>query len=117
MTKTLRALLALPLLVLVFAGAGCGGTTGSGADADPASVAPDSSLLYGEVTLDPKGSQEAAVRSILADLPGTGAPEDKIENLLRQALKNDKGNKLDYDKDSKSWLGDRVGVFLAGNAA
>jgi hypothetical protein len=117
MTKTLRALLALSILALVaIAAAGCGSSS-SGAGADPASVVPDSSIVYAEVTIDPTGSQEAAMRSILADLPGSGAPEARLENLIRDAARKDKENKLDYDKDVKPWLGDRAGVFIAGNPA
>jgi hypothetical protein len=111
MTKTLCALAALLALIV----SGCGSTSGSGGN--PASVVPESSFFYAEATIDPEGSQEAAVRSILADLPGSGAPQDRLENLIRDAIKKDKDTKVDWDKDIKPWLGDRVGAFVAGNAA
>jgi hypothetical protein len=115
MTRTLRALTALCLASLALIASGCG--SGSGSAGDPASVVPDSSFLYAEATIDPQGSQEEAVRSILADLPGTGAPQDRLEDLIRDAVRKDKSTKVDWDKDIKPWLGDRVGAFVAGNAA
>ena len=115
MTKTLRALSALCLATLGLIASGCGSTTGSGSD--PASVVPESSYVYAEATIDPSGSQEAAMRSILGDLPGTGTPQDKLENLIRKALAGDKTNKLDWDKDVKPWLGDKVAAFVAGDTS
>jgi hypothetical protein len=114
MTSTLRALPALCLATLGLIVSGCGSTTGSGSD--PASVVPESSFIYAEATIDPSGSQEEAVRSILADLPGTGAPQERLENLIRKAAASDKTNKLDWDKDVKPWLGDKVAGFVARGA-
>src|SRR4051794_215088 len=115
MTTMLRGLAALCLCVAVLIASGCGsGSAGTGAN--PASVAPEASFVYAEATIDPQGSQEQALRSILSDLPGTGAPQERLEDLLRKALESDKTSKLDWDKDVKPWLGDRVGGFVAGNA-
>lgn len=55
------------------------------------------------------------MRSILADLPGTGAPQDRLENLIRDAI--ERTPRVDWDEDVKPWLGDRVGGFVAGDAA
>ena len=116
MTNMLRAPAALCLVTLGLFASGCGSTSSSGGS-NPASVIPESSFLYGEATIDPTGSQEAAVRSILADLPGTGAPQDRLENLIRDAIKKDKTTKVDWDKDIKPWLGDKVAGFVAGGGA
>jgi hypothetical protein len=116
MTNTLRALAALCLVSLGLIASGCGASSGSGAS-DPASVIPDSSFLYAEATIDPSGAQEDAMRSILGDLPGTGAPQDRLEDLIRDAIKKDKTTKVDWDEDIKPWLGDKVAGFVAGSGA
>jgi hypothetical protein len=116
MTNTLRALAALCLLTFALVASGCGSSSESGGS-NPATIAPQSSFAYAEATIDPSGSQESGVRSILADLPGTGAPQDRLENLIRDAIKKDKTAKVDWDKDIKPWLGDKVAGFVAGGAA
>jgi hypothetical protein len=115
MTNTLRALAALCLLTFGLIASGCGSSSGA-AGGTPASVVPESSFLYAEATIDPSGSQESAMRSILGDLPGTGAPQDRLENLIREAIKKDRTTKVDWDKDIKPWLGDKVAGFVAGGA-
>jgi hypothetical protein len=107
MTKTLCALAALIVLVV----AGCGSSSG-GAGADTAKLAPATSFLYVEVNLDPTGSQEAGIRSILGDLPGSGPPQQRLDDLLEKASQSDKSN-VDYRKDVKPWLGDKAAVFVA----
>jgi hypothetical protein len=114
MTKTLRAALAPILLVLALASAGCGSEAKSGSD--PATVVPAGSLFYMEATIDPDGSQEEAMRSILADLPGDSAPQDKLTDLIDEASK-DEDTSLEYKKDIEPWLGDRLALFASGSAA
>jgi hypothetical protein len=116
MTNTLRALAALCLVSLGLIASGCGTSSGSGGS-NPASVIPESSFIYAEATIDPSGSQESAMRSILGDLPGTGAPQDRLENLIRDAIKKDRSTKVDWDKDIKPWLGDKIAGFVAGSGA
>jgi hypothetical protein len=111
MTKTLCALAALLALVV----AGCGSGSGS-SGADTAKLAPASSFLYAEVSLDPSGSQQAGVRSILGDLPGSGPPKQRLNDLLERASKSGK-SPFDYEKDVKPWLGDKAAVFVAPPAA
>lgn len=111
MTKTLCALVALIALVV----AGCGSGTGA-SGADTAKLAPASSFLYAEVSLDPSGSQEAGMRSILGDLPGSGPPEQRLNDLFKQASKSSKSG-VDFEKDVKPWLGDKGAVFVAPPAA
>src|SRR4051794_12564955 len=110
MTKTLRALLTLALVAIV---AGCGSSGSGGSDTDTAKLAPASSFIYAEATIDPTGDQEAGMRSILGDLPGSGAPEDRLNQLIEQASQSEKNSPVDYDKDVKPWLGDKVAVFGA----
>jgi hypothetical protein len=113
MTKTLRAALALfTISLLTLVASGCGSSSGSGTDT--ATLAPPSSILYFEATIDPSGDQESAMRSILGDLPGSGAPENRLHALLQKAAESDKDAKVDYEKDIKPWLGEKVGAFLTG---
>src|SRR5215211_1866427 len=107
MTKTLCALVAL----IAISAAGCGSSSG-GSGTDTAKLAPASSFLYAEVNLDPTGSQEAGMRSILGDLPGSGPPEQRLDDLLEQASQSE-DSKVDYLKDIKPWLGDKAAVFVS----
>src|SRR3954447_1738349 len=117
MTKMLRGAIGAALLaVAIFVLAACGSTSG-GSGADTAKLAPASSFLYAEATIDPSGGQETAMRSILGDLPGSGAPEQRLNNLLEQASKSDKTGKVDYAQDIQPWLGDKAAVFVAPPAA
>jgi hypothetical protein len=108
MTKTLCVLVALLALVA----AGCGsGSSGSGSDT--AKLAPATSFFYAEANIDPTGAQEAGMRSILADLPGSAPPQERLNQLLEQASQSDKTAKVDYEKDIRPWLGDQAAVFVA----
>jgi Protein of unknown function (DUF3352) len=109
MTKAFRVLLLTALLLIP---AGCGSSPG-GSGSDTAKLAPAGSFFYAEANLDPSGSQEAGMRSILGDLPGTGAPEQRLNDLLEKASKSDKSSKIDYRDDVKPWLGDKASVFVA----
>ena len=117
MTKTLRVLLGLALVgLLALVVAGCGSSSG-GSGTDTAKIAPAASFFYAEANIDPTGSQESAMRSILGDFPGTGAPQDRLNNLLEKASKSDKrGPNVDYLKDVKPWLGDKAAVFVTQDA-
>ena len=113
MTKALRLLFISALLLVA---AGCGSTAG-GSGSDTAKLAPPGSFLYAEANLDPSGSQEAGMRSILGDLPGSGAPEERLNDLLEKASKSDKTSKIGYREDVKPWLGDKAAVFVAAPKA
>ncbi|MEA2424787.1 MAG: hypothetical protein QOH13_1197 [Thermoleophilaceae bacterium] len=113
--KTIRVAPVIAACVVALLAAGCGGSS-SGSGSDTAKLAPDSSFLYAEAALDPAGAQQAGMRSILGDLPGSGPPEQRLNNLLEQASKSDKSSKVDYLKDVKPWLGDKAAVFVAGSS-
>ena len=110
MTKTLRLLLTLAVAALV--AAGCGSSSSS-SGSDTAKLAPATSFLYAEANIDPTGSQEAGARSILSDLPGSGPPEERLNQLLEKASQSSKTSKVDYEKDVRPWLGDQAAIFAA----
>ena len=66
--------------------------------------------MYAEVTLDPEGSQEQAVRDIAKRFPGGENLEEQIERGLAEGLREEG---LDYAKDVKPWLGDEAVFFAA----
>jgi hypothetical protein len=117
MTKTLRLLLAFTVLAVAALASGCGSTAGGGSGSDTAKLAPAASFLYAEANLDPSGEQEAGMRSILADLPGSGPPEQRLDDLLEKASQSEKESKVDYREDVKPWLGDKAAVFMASPKA
>lgn len=109
-----RGLLVLVAAVGLLALVGCG-RTGSG-DAEPAGIAPLSSPVHVEVQIDPQGAQEAAVREISRRFPGGEDPGAAVAGLVAQAFREG-GTRLDYERDVKPWLGDRLGVFVSGLGA
>ena len=92
--------------------AGCGGG-GSGSGSDTASIVPRATFFYAEAVIDPEGDQEAAVRSIIGRFPGEGPPEQRIERLISDGLRESDEGRLDYAKDVKPWLGDKVAFFAS----
>src|SRR4051794_7456303 len=111
MTKTLRATYGLALVALLIAVSGCGSSTAGGSGSDTAKLAPASSFFYAEAVIDPSGDQEAAMRSILGDLPGSGPAEERLHQLLQKASQSEK-SPVDYEKDVRPWLGDKAAVFV-----
>lgn len=93
-------------LLIAFVLAGCGEPERAG----PAALAPVQSLVYGEVTLDPQGDSEEAVRALAARFPGGDDLSGQIEKGLTQTLREDG---LDYEEDVKPWLGDEAVFFLS----
>lgn len=113
MTRTLRLVFIAAVAMLA---AGCGSSSG-GSGTDTAKLAPPASFFYAEVNIDPSGSQEAAMRSILGDLPGSGPPEERLSDVLEKASKSETGSKVDFRQDVQPWLGDKAGVFVASPRA
>jgi hypothetical protein len=106
-----RLLIALlPLLVLAACG---GGGSGSGDGEDPASAVPANAPLYLEASVRPEGNTRAQALDALAKILHTGDPQAKVDQLLDQAFADANGPKLNYDKDIKPWLGEKIGFWLA----
>jgi hypothetical protein len=92
---------------------------GSG-DTDPAQVAPASTPAFAELVVDPEGSQETAVRALMAKFPGgIGAADDPeasgglMSGLIEQALTLS-GAPIDYATDIQPWLGERAAIYVTG---
>lgn len=110
-----RTWTAVLLALGALAFAACGGASG-GSGSDTGSIVPRSAFFYGEAVIDPEGAQEEAVRSIIGKFPGEGPPEQRLEKLIADGLRESDEGKLDYEKDVKPWLGDKV-AFFAGTPA
>jgi hypothetical protein len=101
------ALLAVLSVIAAALLAGCGaGTT------QPATLAPSSALVYGEVELQPGGDQKASLDALARKFPGSGDAGQRLSKLLDDGLQ--KGDsKLSFQTDVKPWLGDRAAFFVS----
>ena len=81
----MRRSLAAASIALVAAVTGCGGGGGD----DPASLVPEKSAAYAEVTLDPEGGQERALRKILGRFPGGDKADEAIERSIARSLREE----------------------------
>ncbi len=108
----MKARLVLPALALATAlgVAGCGG--GGGATPDPASLAPPRTSLYIEAEMQPQGAQKSNVESLFERISGidTSLGSFIVSELESSAASS--GEKLDFDKEVKPWLGERGGLFF-----
>jgi Protein of unknown function (DUF3352) len=106
--------LTLPCLLLTAVLlAACGGAGGA-ADADPAKAVPAGTAIYVEGVVRPEGDQRDDVLDAAGKILGTDKPEAKIRELIDNALKESDGPATSYDKDIAPWLGQKVGVWVAG---
>jgi hypothetical protein len=101
---TLAALALLAALVVA-----CGSSSADG-DADPASAAPATAMLYAEVAVRPEGDLREDALDAVGKVLNTDDPEGKISELLDQVLDDPA---VDYDKDIKPWLGERTGFWVS----
>ena len=88
----------------------------SGAGPRPAEVLPASTLALVTVDLNPSGGQKVEAIKTLRKFPGfrdqvgLKPDSDPLERLFKE-LKDDQHCKgLDYERDLKSWIGQRLGV-------
>jgi hypothetical protein len=89
----------------------CGGGSASG-ETDPASAVPADAMFYGEANISPEGDVREDALAAAGKVLQTDDPEGKIRELLDKAFAEADTKALDYDKDIKPWLGDRIGVWF-----
>lgn len=110
-----RLLPALLVLALVAAGlvvAGCGGGGGGDKGADPAKIAPKSSIVFVTAQVRPEGNQKEAVDAIGKKVLGVDDPGKRIKGLINQSIK-DSESKITYEDDIEPWLGRRAGFAVS----
>jgi hypothetical protein len=108
MRKLTLLLAVVPIAALV--AVGCGKEE---AASSASSLAPATSVVYGEVTLKPEGEQKAAVDAIVSQFPGQGSAGDRLNELVDKALKDSKAG-ISYKDDVEPWLGDEAAFFVTG---
>jgi hypothetical protein len=110
MTRRL-ALISVSALAAGAAFAGCGGDDGGGEASGPATVVPQSALVYADVTLKPEGEAKTGAEAALSKLTGGGDPVDKIASLIEQSA-FESGEDVDFATDIEPWLGEKAAVFF-----
>jgi hypothetical protein len=98
------------LSIAALAAVGCGKDE---APSSASSLAPATSVIYGEVTLKPEGDQKEAVDTLVSKFPGQGSAGDRIQELVDKALK-DSDSGISYKDDIEPWLGDEAAFFVTG---
>jgi hypothetical protein len=88
----------------------------SGGGPRPAEVLPASTFALVTVDLDPSGGQKVEAIKTLRKFPefrdqvGLKPDSDPLKRLFDEAKKEAACKGLDYDRDVKSWIGQRLGV-------
>lgn len=84
-----------------------------GGGAQPEDALPGGAVAYFEVDLDPGAGQKVNALRLAQKFPDSGVKGEGSlkDDLLRRAFEEE-GSKIDYDRDVKPWLGDRIG-FVA----
>lgn len=101
-------LFALALLAAGTTLAGCG-SSGSGTNADPASVTPASAPLYAKIAIKPQGGSSGNATSAAKKLTHLAEPYGSVA----QALLSSEGSHLEFKRDIEPWVGANAGVFVA----
>jgi Protein of unknown function (DUF3352) len=109
--RLLPALLVLALAAAGLVATGCGSSGGGSKGADPAKIAPKSTLVYFSAQVRPEGDQKDAVDSIAKKVLGVDDPGKRIQTLLDQSIKESDSN-LTYEDDIEPWLGQRAAVAV-----
>ena len=87
-----------------------------GGGESPASVVPADALGYASLDLDPSASQKIEAIKIMRKFPGLRdqldiSSRDDLRRTIWKAITSDGGcTGVDYDKDLKPWLGERIAV-------
>ncbi len=85
----------------------------SGGGAQPEDVLPKGAIAFVKLDLDPAASQKLNIYSLSKRFPDAAKELSSADALRDDALRlafSDTVAGLDYDRDVKPWLGDRIGV-------
>ena len=86
------------------------GTLLSGGGAQPEDVLPKDALAFAKLDFDPAAGQKIALYRLAQKFPDAKVKSEETlkDDLLAELFKDDKD--VDYAKQIKPWIGDRVGV-------
>jgi hypothetical protein len=93
-----------------------------GGGSSPATAVPGSAIGYVSVDLDPSASQKIEAIRILRKFPSLrkelkiGSRDDVRRRLFEEVQAGGSCKKLDYDRDVKPWIGNRVAVAAVPGA-
>src|SRR5215211_4941544 len=102
----------MTLVCLSLAAAGCGSGATSGGD-DPASAVPANAAIYADATVRPDGEQRDGALAAAGKVLRTSDPQGRIDELVAQVFAESDHPKLDYARDVKPWLGEKVALWAA----
>ncbi|MGA8364432.1 MAG: DUF3352 domain-containing protein, partial [Solirubrobacteraceae bacterium] len=105
-----RALTALAVLLVGLAGAlaGCGSSSSSGTKADPAGVVPSYAPVYIGAVVRPNGSLKNEALAAGHALTGQKNPYTRLLSVLQTPG----SPTLDFSRDVAPWLGENAGLFF-----
>jgi hypothetical protein len=106
LSVSIVAVLAAALLV-----AGCGGSGGGGGE--PAGLMPMKAPVYIEASLQPDGETAEALNELAETTLGIENIGEFVTDELEKAALGE-GQKLDFGEEIEPWLGEKVGLYLAG---
>lgn len=104
------SLAALALLAALVVACGGGAAPGEG---DPASAVPADAMFYAEVSIRPEGDLREDALAAAGKVLRTDDPEGKLRELIDKAAADEGSAGLDYEKDIKPWLGERLGLWFS----
>jgi hypothetical protein len=113
---TAAVIASVVVVVLVAVGGFAAWRWFNGAGPRPAEVLPASTFALISIDLDPSGGQKVEAIKTLRKFPGfrdkvgLKPDSDPLERLFREAKKDEHCKSLDYDRDLKSWIGQRLGL-------
>jgi hypothetical protein len=112
--KARLVLLSLAALVAaMFALAGCGGGSSDSSGVDLATYVPKTAPVFVEATLLPSGETKTNVEELVKKVAGVDDLGGLIVKELEKAA-NAEGEEFEYGTEIEPWLGEKVGVFIAG---
>jgi hypothetical protein len=104
------------VVVLISAGGFAAWRWFSGGGPRPAEVLPASTFALATVDLDPSGGQKVEAIKTLRKFPefrdevGLKPDSDPLKRLFEEVQSQGECKNLDYERDIKSWIGQRLGV-------
>jgi hypothetical protein len=104
------AFLPICCVALTLSLASCGGDTGSGDDAEPASLVPANASMYFEATIRPEGEQRERVLAAAGKIMRAPDPAGRIRELVDESFEDED---LSWEKDFAPWVGERAGAWGA----
>jgi hypothetical protein len=99
------------VLAAALAVAGCGGSSSGGSSGEPASLAPQSTLIYVEADMSPEAKVSEEINELTSSVFGIENLGDFIAEKLEKSGITE-GEEFSVEEEVKPWLGEKAGLFL-----